>query len=387
MQKKDLNILICTVILAFLYIFCANKYVTANTEQSDILDDYDVYTAKVLEIIQVTDEEYNIGIEASYGKLIEFKAEILSSNQRGQIVLAKQEISPFFAIQPPEISVGDKVLISQAFNSGVYDSTYADYYDMLEHVRTNGIWVLLAIFAVGVVFYGKSKGVFTLISLTLTCLSIFLVFIPAILNGFNIYFWSIQICIFIVSITLLIVNGLNLKSISAGIGCIGGVLFAGAITLIANKSLKITGMLDEQSIFLEMINPDKPIDLNAIIFSSIIIGAIGAIMDVSISIASSLKEIKDQNPQISQKQLYLSGVNIGRDIMGTMTNTLILAYIGSSLSIVLLLISNAGSMIYLVNTESIIVELLQSVIGSLGILITLPLTAIISSIAYTKNKD
>ena len=185
--------------------------------------------------------------------------------------------------------------------------------------------------------------------------------------------------------TLLIVNGANVKSLSAGIGCVGGVLVAGGLAVIMDKFLKLTGIINEQSVFLQMLNPEHPIDLKAIIFASIIIGAVGAIMDVAISIASSLNEIQAQNADISFRKLYTSGITIGRDIMGTMTNTLILAYIGSSLSVVLLLTSSAPSLTYMLNTEMIIVEMLQSLVGSMGILLTLPLTSLISAFLYTKK--
>ena len=381
-QNKKLLLLVSAIIISCLYIFVANRVITKDNIKDTGMGEYDVYRAKIIEIISEDVTTYDLGSQVAEGKIIYFNVKILDGDLKGEIKSVKQEISPFFAIQPKEITLGDKILISQSFNSEIIDE---NSFDMLEYVRTDGIIILVLIFAGCLIWYGRSKGFLTMISLTLTCASIFLVFIPSILNGYNIYVWSIQICIFIIVMTLSIVNGFNLKSLSAGLGCTGGVLVAGIITILSQKALKITGMVDEQSVFLQMLNPDKPIDLKAIIFAAIIIGAVGAIMDVSISIASSLNEIKDQNPEISFKNLYTSGINIGKDIMGTMTNTLILAYIGSSLAMVLLLISNTASMSYLLNTESIIIELLQSIVGSLGILLTLPLTSLISSFLYTKK--
>lgn len=383
MEKRERILTIVAVIISCLYIFLMNKYVTMNEVSDEGYGDYQIYTARVINIVERIEESYDFGYSEIKGYTVNFEAEILKGELKGQIAQVKQEISPFFAIQPDEIELGDKILISESFNDGVMDATR---FDMIEHVRTDTIVILVTVFFAGLLAFGKKKGILTIISLTLTCLSIFMVFIPAILNGHNVYIWAIITCAFIAFMTLSIVNGFNLKSFSAGIGTLCGILLSGFMMITLSSTLKISGLIDEQSVFLQMLNPDNPIDLKAIIFAAIIIGAVGAIMDVAISIASSLSEIKLQNPEISFEKLYISGINIGKDILGTMTNTLILAYIGSSLSMVLLLIANTASITYLINTESIIIEVLQSLIGSFGILLTLPLTSIVSAFLYTKTK-
>ena len=131
--------------------------------------------------------------------------------------------------------------------------------------------------------------------------------------------------------------------------------------------------------YVSLLNETNPIDLRAIIFASITIGAMGATMDVAMDITSSLFEIRRKIPDISFSHLVHSGVIIGRDIMGTMANTLILAYIGSSLTTVLLFASYQSSLEQLLNRELIIVELLQALCGSIGILCTIPISALISS--------
>ena len=126
----------------------------------------------------------------------------------------------------------------------------------------------------------------------------------------------------------------------------------------------------------------NPINLRALIFAMITIGAMGAVMDVAMDIASSLYEVKRHAPQIRDRELFKSGMNIGRDVMGTMANTLVLAYIGSSLCSILLKISYAYSFNQLMNTESIVVELLNALVGSMAILLTIPLTAFVCCVMY-----
>lgn len=383
-MKKDLNITVVVIVLSCIYLFLANKYVTHNEIEDTSLDGYDVYNARVVKIDEINEETYDLGYSVLVGKTVKFTALVLNGDIKGETISVKQEISPFFAIQPEEVSEGDKILVSQSFNSSM---TEIQMYDMLDYVRIDTITTLILIFFAGLIWFGRKKGILTIISLTFTFLSIFIVFIPSILNGFNIYLWSILTCSFIIVMTICIINGINYKSLSAIVGCLSGIFTSGILVVVLSGVLRLSGMIDEQSVFLQMLNPENPIDLKAIIFASIIIGAVGAIMDVATSIVSALSEIKEQNPEITFKKLYKSGVNIGQDILGTMTNTLILAYIGSSLSLVLLMIANTGSTAYLVNTESIIIEVVQSIIGSFGILLTLPCTSIITSYLYTKKMD
>jgi uncharacterized membrane protein len=131
---------------------------------------------------------------------------------------------------------------------------------------------------------------------------------------------------------------------------------------------------------------DKPFNLRGIVFAGIVIGAMGAIMDVAMSMSSALWEVKEKAGKISIMELFRSGLNIGRDIMGTMANTLVLAYIGTSLSVVIMLSIYNNSIFNLFNSEMIAVEVLQALAGSFGILSAMPLTAFFCSTIYVKGK-
>ena len=152
-----------------------------------------------------------------------------------------------------------------------------------------------------------------------------------------------------------------------------------------SNALELTGLLNEESKYLLYINEDVLIDLRAVIFGSIILGAVGAVMDVSMSIASSLNELVENMDKPSFSQVIKSGFEIGKDMMGTMSNTLILAYIGSSLSVLVLYCAYNSSFIYLMNKEIIIVELLQALIGSIGILTVIPFATFISAKFYIED--
>ena len=212
----------------------------------------------------------------------------------------------------------------------------------------------------------------------------FFVFVPSVLSGHNIYVSGVLVCVFIIAMTLLMVNGADKKTLCASLGCVGGVMAAAVITVVFSRVMMFTGYTDSESYSLTMLS--NPVDLIALSFSAIIIGAVGAVMDVAMSISSALYEMTEKVEGITFKSLVSSGFEIGRDMMGTMANTLVLAYIGSSVSSVLLLLTYADSAADVFNREMIAYEILQAVAGSLGILLAIPLTTIVCGAVYTKLK-
>ena len=341
----------------------------------------DVLKAKVLEIESRDVNSYSLDETVSIESIdITFRAKVLNGYLKDEVISATQSIDGFIAKNAAEVEVGDKVLLVLA------DPDEFSWYFM-EYVRSDKLIILAICFVLALFFYGRFKGVNTILSLAYTCGAVFFVFIPAILSGKNIYLWTILVCIYSVLTTYILVIGFTKKSVAAAIGCLSGILLTGLLTVVMDKVLELSGILDEDSVYLTYLPTENPIDLRAIIFAAILIGAMGAIMDVSMSIASSLWEIKEESASPTRGSLFKSGMNIGRDVLGTMANTLILAYIGSSLSVVLLLSVYSSSVLYLFNREMIVVEILQSLVGSFGLLFAMPLTSLVSAFLYTEKKD
>ncbi|WP_246543104.1 YibE/F family protein [Fusibacter paucivorans] len=382
MMSKNASYLL-TLFLAMILLWFGNQYATKNLTAFEGQNDTEVEQARVTEILDHQTETVAISETENYtNETIIFKAEILRGDNKGTVVTGYQNLNTFILMQLRPVDTGDKVILYH-----YPDETVGAEWSLGEYQRTDALIYIAFVFAALLILFGRRQGINTLVSLSLTVLAIFFVFIPAILSGFNIYFWTIVICIFVTLTTLLIINGYHSKSYCAIIGCFSGVLVSAGLTLFLNSTLKLTGFIDEDSAYLMFVNPDNPIDLKGIIYAAILIGALGAIMDVAMSIASSLYELKQSSPNLSRSALFRSGLNIGKDIMGTMSNTLILAYIGSSLSFVLLMVSYNPSVIDVLNREVIVTEILQALIGSLGILFTMPLTAFIAALLYSKNNE
>lgn len=378
-NKKEIIVYILTILFSIGFIYFGNKY-TSN--------DFDIFKNEInastyrAVVIEIKNENEYIHEENLYeGTNISFLCKIISGDKKGEKVIANQPIDTYDAIQYKKVEPHDKILINNIQNEDEITWLFSEY------DRTNPIKYLFITFVLMLLFFGRKKGFNTIVSLVFTCIFIFYVFIPSVLSGLNIYVWSVITCLAIVTMNLIIVNGLDKKTAATMIGCIGGLIISGILAMIMDKTLNLTGMVDENAFYLSNMDLESKINLKAIIFAGILIGALGAVMDVSMSISSSLYEVNIKTKLNSKYEIIKSGINIGRDIMGTMTNTLILAYIGSSLSSALLLTMNNYNFTELLNREMVIVEILQALIGSIGILITIIITAIACSILFYDNDD
>ncbi|MBP5328614.1 MAG: YibE/F family protein [Spirochaetaceae bacterium] len=319
--------------------------------------------------------------------LILFRVLLTGGKNRNKEVLALQTIDDFVAIKAKQVEAGDRVIV---LNTGAPEDV-TDFEQIIrnpayffeEYNRIPYLVVLFFIFAFLIILFGGGKGIKTLISLLLTCIVIFFYFIPSVFSGVSLYKSSLFVCLYSLITTILIISGYTKKSFIAIAGCSGGLLCAALLTVIMTKCLKLNGFLNNESVYLLSILPKGSSNLVSVIFASITIGSIGAIMDVSMSLASALNELAVTVPDISFKQLLKSGFEIGKDMMGTMANTLILAYIGGSLSFVLVLVAYNTSYLGLLNHQMITVEILQGLAGSIGILCTIPFTTILAAVIYS----
>lgn len=383
-REVPIYIYVVTILLSILFIYFGNRYTSQGIQ---LLSDRGYKAVEKAKIVEMLDVNIN-NIEMSGNNTLEvrdlnFKAKITSGDRKGKVVQGVQNLNSFSAIEPKEVALGDKIILYE-----VDDPMSADGSMWLfgEYMRSDALMVLCVVFLILILIFGGIKGFQTIVSLVFTVLAIFMVFVPAILTGRNIYLWAIIICLYTTVMSLVLVGGINRKTLAAITGCMGGLLVSGLIIVIMDLFLRLTGMVNEESVFLIMLNPENPMNLKAMFFGAILIGAMGAIMDVAMSIASSINEIHEQVPNEPWYKLVQAGMRIGKDIMGTMANTLVLAYIGSSLSIVLLMYVNNFSLLDLMNREMVVIEVLQAVAGSMGILFSIPITTFVSSMLYTRRE-
>lgn len=253
---------------------------------------------------------------------------------------------------------------------------------IFERPREGAIYFIVALLFVVIALIGGKKGIRSAVTLIFTGLMIFLVMIPLLLKGYNPIVVSVLVCAVTSAFTLIVVSGRNRKTFTAILGTVGGVLAAALIAIFIGNWARLTGLGNEEAQLLAYVPQFKNLDYKGLLFSGIIVGALGAVMDVAMSISSSMAEIEQVQPKISNKELFKSGMNVGRDIMGSMSNTLILAYVGSSIQVLLLFYSFNVSSYAVINMDHMASEIIRAMAGSIGLVFAIPITAMI----YVKNR-
>lgn len=246
----------------------------------------------------------------------------------------------------------------------------------IEDIKRSGNLGWLSLLFCGLLIYvGRKKGFYSLISIGLTVLLITHALSPLILIGINPVLATILICVASTAATMYLVGGFNAKSTSAVIGAMLSLLFAGLLSYITMFTAHLTGFTEENSMFLYTAHPE--LDFIGITISTMILATLGAVMDVAMSIASTINEIYITDNTKTVKDLFISGMNVGRDIIGTMANTLILVYLGGSLP--LLLLAGNIDLQKFINLNQVVTETASALIGSIAIVICVPFTAVAAS--------
>lgn len=310
--------------------------------------------------------------------------EVLSGEYKGEQFQVVHSLTGSFGYDII-VEPGDKVLITvEDFGDGLVEVYISEY------LRDTYIYIIAILFIVLLVLLGGIKGLKTILTLTLTLVLILKVLLPGLLAGYSPILLTIGISIAITVITILTVGGVNTKSYAAIIGVLGGVFVSGIIAYIVGTKVSLTGMSSQEAMMLMYIPQGVNFDFRGLLFAGIIMGALGAVMDVGMSIASAMEEIKKANPNIETKPLIMAGMNVGKDIMGTMSNTLILAYTGSTIPLLLLFTAYQDSLTKIINLDIIATEIIRAFAGSIGLILCIPLTAIVAGVLtekFHKDKD
>jgi uncharacterized membrane protein len=302
----------------------------------------------------------------------EIEVEITSGDYKGRVLNVENHLmdDPGYDIIVEE---GDRVELFLEVNNGSIEAAYITSYD-----RSVYAFYLAAAFIIVLLVVGGIKGLKATVSLAVMVFLIFKVLIPYMLKGYSPIMLSVVVTVISTVVTLMLIGGVTVKSFSAIIGTAGGVLTAAGIAVAVGKVARLTGMGAEEARMLLYIPQGIEFDFQGLLFAGIIIGSLGAVMDVSMSVASSMDEVKHANPKIPTGNLIKSGMNVGRDIMGTMSNTLILAYTGASIPLLLVLFAYDNTLSSVLNLDFITTEVVRSLAGSIGLIMTIPLTAFVT---------
>lgn len=334
----------------------------------------DVVTEKI-EIDEENQENY------LFNEVQTVTLEILSGEHKGEVVtvenyLGTNEVSDIRVVK------GQRVILSlDDFGDGNIN-VYINSYE-----RDIALYALILIFLIAILCVGRFQGVKTIITLSITVLIIFFFTVPMILKAYNPILISVVSCIAITVITLFIIAGINEKSFAAILSTALSVIISGLLAYLVGYFARLTGVEMTEGNMLMHIPQNIAFNFKELLFAGIIIGTLGAAMDMCMSVTSAMHEVKKHNPQINTKELYKSGLNVGKDVMGTMTNTLILAYTGSALPTLLVFAAYNTPMMDIMNLDIIATEIVRSIAGSTGVVLSVPITAyIVVLFEKIKNK-
>ncbi len=334
---------------------------------------------KVIEIISEEEIVDPLSQQPTMNQIL--KVRITSGKFKGKeiAVINYQTSNPVFNIN---IEKGNGVIVALEMDKN--ENKIKEAY-IADHLRQDELYLLLVVFIISILAIGWRKGAKALCALLLTLVLIWGVLLPGFLHGFSPILLTAVIAMIATVVTILIVGGRSRKSITAISGTLGGVAVAGLLSFIVGKAAHLTGFGSEEAAMLLYIPQAAKMDIQGLLFAGIIIGALGASMDVSMSIASAVEEVKRVCPELGIWRLFQSGMNVGRDIMGTMANTLILAYTGSSLQLILIFMAYQESLLKIFNLDMIASEVVRALSGSIGMIMVIPLTSIIAAVLYGRS--
>lgn len=333
-------------------------------------------------IISLVSEEKIENNNENIEKILKYKVKILTGNEKGKI---KNIDFPIYKENQYniEVEIGDKVVLYKSYDENYEGLKNNERIDISDKDKRLYIYYLFGFLFFLILFISKKKGIKGIFALFITITFIVKFFIPIISMGYSPIFLAVLISIFSTTVTIYFITGISKKSFVAVLGTTLGLLIAGMLSYSFANIMKLSGYTDPEIFaYTDLI---KNINLRELISAGVIIGSLGAVMDVSVSIASSINEIYENNKNIPLKKLYKSALKIGNDIIGTMINTLVLAYIGASLLTLILIYLQSPDypLIRILNYEDIVIEILRAVCGSIGIIVTVPLTSFIGAKLYS----
>lgn len=373
--RRDRIIVILTIIFSVNFILYGH-YLMHYRLQDDTWETYE--RATVTQVMK--DGKYKT---SSDDQMLYFKAKIKSGRYKGQTVLMSQAADNLIkGNKMVSVKTGDHIMALKSSNSNNGITVKWQYSGPN---RIMWLLVMLGIFLALILLIGRKKGFATIITLVLTVMVICMVYIPSILAGFNIYISTMVVSIFIILSSLIILNGVNKKTLCAIVGNLGGTISAAVLALFFNDLLNVTGIVNEESVQISLLKQGINVDLKGLVWASVVIGSLGAVMDVAMSLASSMQELSNEMKEKNYSRICQSGLNIGRDAIGTMANTLILAYVGGAFSLMILMFAYHNDVIYLLNLETITVEVSKALIGNIGLLLAVPLTVAFSGWIFTRE--
>ncbi len=349
----------------------------APAEDSGATEYAEYETGRVLQILSDSTEADPASDGAYRGEQL-LIVEVTSGRYKGEKLQVYNFVGPLYGVPAKE---GDSVALTvSTYENGDHMAT------VYEYDRTTPLIIVVALFLAAAIAVGGKTGLKSLIGLGMTLICLFWVLLPALMKGAPTLLTVFLCCVWVAVVSLTILGGVEKKTVCAMAGTVCGMALAMAFGLLAQWLVRIDGLrMTDVEPLLQLRQTGTPIGLKGLLVGGVVISALGAVMDVTMGIASSLTEVYAADSKMARRDLFRSGMNIGRDMVGTMTNTLILAFLGSSFVLILYLYSMNLSTHQLLSSAFLAIEVVSGIAGSIGVVLSIPITAAVTAYLLTRE--
>ncbi len=374
MKLKNLNYsmpLIISIILFAILIFIPTGF-----EDAVIYKEAERCKAEVISVNN--DRIIDTGLVRSGEQTCELK--VLNGKFKGETVEGYNPLNG--SLENDKIfEIGDKALILISYTGDEVLSV-----SMVDHYRINYEAVLAGIFVIFLIIFAGKTGVRAVVSFGVTVLMLWKVLIPLYLKGYDPVIIGLIITAILIVVIISLVYGFDKRFISASTGAFAGLIVTCILGIIFTKTLKIHGAVMAYSESL-LYSGYSDLNLTNIFMAGIFISSSGAVMDLAVDITSAVTEVVDKKPDISWKEASISGMNVGKAAMGTMTTTLLLAYSGGYLAMLMVFMAQGTPIYNILNFKYVSAEIIDTIVGSFGLVSVAPLTAVTSGFFLTKHNN
>lgn len=272
----------------------------------------------------------------------------------------------------PVINEGQKIYINYLVDIGGKER-----YAITNIDRQNQVYFFIGLFILAVILLGGKQGVRSLVSLSASFLAIFYILLPGLLHGWNPLVTSVVVASAILFFAIFFTHGFNRESLVAYGGTMLSVFLTSILAIIAVKTTYLSGFSADESVSLNF-NTGGVLDFTGLLLGAIIIGVLGVLDDIAVTQAAIVSELYDSNKDISRMEVYKRAMRVGREHVGTLVNTLVLAYTGTALPLLLLFKTQQFSFTTAINLEIFTTEIIRTIIGSIGLIITVPIVTLLA---------
>jgi uncharacterized membrane protein len=293
-------------------------------------------------------------------------------NREVRLIVPNEPSSPRFA-------AGDKVVLAYAGGNPLEGQSY----QLVDFQRTTPLAVLAALFALAVLILGRWQGIKALVALGLSFGVLVLFVLPSIIAGQNPLLVAVAGAGVIMFLVLYLTHGLSARTSTAVLGTVVSLALIGGLGTLFSATAKLTGLDEETATLIGTLG--HGIDARGLLLAGVVIGALGVLDDVTVTQTSAIWELRAANPLLSARELYAAGMRIGRDHVSSAVNTLVMAYAGAALPVLLYSSISGVGLGGILTSQSIAQEVVRTLVGSIGLVAAVPITTAIAAIVATQQ--